>query len=73
MIVIVSWYSDGSGQPEVSFHKLTVQRDGVYGVSKLIETVRDTRHKECRAWDIDAQERVSPLYESVPTKTREEQ
>lgn len=53
MIVIVSWYADGSGQPQVDFRNISFREaSGLYGVSALIEQIRDTRDKECRAWEV---------------------
>ena len=68
MIVILSWYADGSRQPEVTFQNITYREaSGLYGVGPLIEDVRNTQHKECRAWEV-RDTNVHPLYDSTAKK-----
>jgi hypothetical protein len=68
MIVIVSWYADGSGQPQVDFLMLSYREgSGFYGVSAIVESVRNTKHKECRAWEVRSGG-YSLLYDSTAKK-----
>lgn len=68
MLVIVSWYRDGSGQPDVRFRDI-----GLHGpknaIDLLIADIRETEDKECRVYDVG--ENVSVLYNSTtPEKER---
>lgn len=65
MLVIVSWYADGSGEPQVNFEKIRYQEGrGFYGLGALIEDIRNTKHKECRAWEVVSED-FHLLYDST--------
>lgn len=75
MIVIVSWYADGSGQPEVRFRDVRAKADPPWqsetGVGLLVADIRETRDRECRVYEVG--ESVSVLYDStMPAKERKQ-
>ena len=73
MVVIVSWYSDGSGEPVVTFRKILYREgSGFYGHGPLIESLRDTKHQECRVWEVTDKD-FSLLYDSTVSRKKEEQ
>lgn len=72
MIVILSWYSDGGGEPEIRFCKLSTRNEEFYGVSKLAEDIRATEHKECRVWEV-VNDKHTLLYDSAPQEKERKQ
>lgn len=62
MILIVSWYSDGSGEPKVEFHENE-------SVKSIVAAIRDTENKKCRVWNLDKYARL--IYDSDWPKEEE--
>jgi len=61
MIVILSWYSDGSSKPDISF---VPPGSGFH--ARLIRAVASRSNKEFRVYDIGEQG-IETLYSSDPT------
>lgn len=58
MIVVMSWYSDESGEPRLEFG------DNFSNVAELIELIRRTANKECRVYRVDT-DSFEFIYDSV--------
>ncbi len=73
MIVIVSWHADGSGEPVVTFRKIAYREPaGFFGHSQLVESIRDTKHQECRVWEMTDKD-FYLLYDSTAPRKKEEE
>jgi hypothetical protein len=74
MVVIVSWYADGSGQPEVRFvNPLLLAMPTPQGaLGNFIEYMREAKHKECKVYHVTDTD-FEPVYDSTaPEKERKQ-